>query len=51
VNLRCAQLFRNQAFLYLGGGLTAQSNVEEEWQETENKAKTLEKIFQLTSFT
>jgi isochorismate synthase len=51
VNLRCAQLSRNQAFLYLGGGLTAQSNVAEEWQETENKAKTLEKIFQLTSFT
>jgi isochorismate synthase len=51
VNLRCAQLFRNQAFLYLGGGLTAESNVEDEWQETENKAKTLEKIFQFTSFT
>lgn len=51
VNLRCAQLFQNQAFLYLGGGLTAESNVEEEWQETENKAKTLEKIFQFISFT
>lgn len=41
VNLRCAQLFSDRLFLYLGGGLTKDSNVEMEWQETENKAKTL----------
>lgn len=44
VNLRCAQLAENKAFLYVGGGLTNESNVEEEWDETENKARTLEKI-------
>lgn len=44
VNLRCAQLGRNQAFLYVGGGLTPASEVNAEWEETENKARTLEKI-------
>ncbi len=41
VNLRCAQLFKDQAFLYLGGGYTLQSIPEMEWIETENKSKTL----------
>ena len=44
VNLRCAQLAENKAFLYVGGGLTNDSKVEDEWDETENKARTLEKI-------
>ncbi|HIP32546.1 MAG TPA: hypothetical protein EYG86_07285 [Crocinitomicaceae bacterium] len=46
VNLRCAQLIDNQAYLYLGGGFTKDSVVEKEWQETENKAETLLKVFQ-----
>ncbi len=41
VNLRCAQLQENNAFLYLGGGFTPQSVPELEWQETENKSRTL----------
>ncbi len=41
VNLRSMQLIGNKALLYTGGGLTAASVVEKEWQETENKAKTL----------
>lgn len=41
VNLRCAQLQENQAYLYLGGGFTAQSVPELEWEETENKSRTL----------
>jgi isochorismate synthase len=44
VNLRCAQVIDNQLFLYLGGGYTKQSIPEMEWEETENKAKTLENI-------
>tara|TARA_B110000285_G_scaffold233265_1_gene306499 strand:- start:941 stop:1888 length:948 start_codon:yes stop_codon:yes gene_type:complete len=44
VNLRCAQLFGHNAFLYLGGGYTNDSIVENEWIETENKAKTLLKV-------
>lgn len=41
VNLRSAQLLNGQLFLYLGGGLTQQSVSEHEWEETENKSKTL----------
>ena len=41
VNLRCAEIIHNQAYLYLGGGFTKDSNIESEWIETENKAKTL----------
>lgn len=46
VNLRCAQIIDKQAYLYLGGGLTKDSVPEMEWQETENKAKTLLDILQ-----
>lgn len=41
VNLRCAQLINQDYFLYLGGGYTKDSEAEKEWQETENKSRTL----------
>lgn len=41
VNLRCAQIQKDAAYLYLGGGFTKDSVVEKEWEETENKSKTL----------
>jgi isochorismate synthase len=41
VNLRCARLTEDSACLYLGGGFTVDSDVEKEWEETENKARTL----------
>lgn len=41
VNLRCMQLFKNQAALYVGGGLTQHSMPKTEWLETERKADTL----------
>ena len=41
VNLRCCQIQNDKAFLYLGGGYTNQSIPEDEWEETENKARTL----------
>lgn len=41
VNLRCAQIFSNTLVLYIGGGITRQSVLDAEWQETEEKAKTL----------
>lgn len=47
VNLRCAQLFDKQAFLYVGGGYTIDSIPDLEWEETENKAQTLEKWMNL----
>lgn len=41
VNLRCCQFIDSKAYLYVGGGFTQESIPENEWQETENKAKTL----------
>lgn len=46
VNLRCCQLKRGAAYLYLGGGFTKDSIPEMEWDETENKSKTLLNILQ-----
>lgn len=41
VNLRSGQVIENQLYLYLGGGLTQHSISESEWDETENKSKTI----------
>lgn len=41
VNLRCMQVQGESAYLYLGGGLTVDSEGELEWNETCEKAKTL----------
>ena len=41
VNLRCAQFFENNAIIYVGGGITAESSPEKEWQETELKAEAI----------
>ena len=49
VNLRCAQMIENEAFLYLGGGYTLESIPELEFDETENKSKTLIKYMELVS--
>jgi isochorismate synthase len=46
VNLRCCQIQKGSAYLYLGGGFTKDSISELEWQETENKSKTLLNILQ-----
>ncbi len=41
VNLRCAQIKDNKARIYVGGGIVKDSNPEKEWQETQNKSKTI----------
>ena len=41
VNLRCAQYVEDEYFLYLGGGFTKNSEAVKEWEETENKSRTL----------
>ena len=41
VNLRCMELMKNTALLYVGGGITRDSNALNEWKETNYKAKTL----------
>ncbi|KOH44994.1 isochorismate synthase [Sunxiuqinia dokdonensis] len=41
VNLRCMEIMPDQYILYSGGGITARSVPEEEWEETNKKAGTL----------
>ena len=41
VNLRCLQFIDNKAVLYVGGGLTADSIPEKEWEEAYSKERTL----------
>ena len=41
VNLRCAVVSHRDVNLYVGGGITAKSNVQDEFKETEIKAETL----------
>jgi isochorismate synthase len=44
INLRCMQVFSNGYKLYIGGGITIDSDPELEWQETEMKSETLSLI-------
>ena len=46
VNLRCMQLVNKKAIIYVGGGITKDSNPEKEWQETVNKSKTMLSILE-----
>lgn len=41
VNLRCMQIKDQKAFIYVGGGITADSNALAEWLETSAKSQTL----------
>jgi isochorismate synthase len=41
VNLRCATIEKTQLTLYVGGGITAESNIKSEWEESQRKAETL----------
>lgn len=45
VNLRCLQCHANSSALYAGAGITADSVPELEWEETQNKMQTLQKLF------
>ena len=44
VNLRSLEFDSERYCIYVGGGLTTDSNPENEWQETVNKAKTLQRF-------
>ena len=48
VNLRCMQLRNTSASLYVGGGITAVSNPQDEWRETQLKAETLLRVLRTT---
>ena len=44
VNLRCMQLKDNKACIYVGGGVTKDSNAEKEWEETVAKTNTMLRV-------
>ena len=41
VNLRCLKYKRGEVAIYVGGGITEDSNPESEWEETVNKTRTM----------
>lgn len=44
VNLRCMQFLEDQMLLYAGAGITEDSNPTKEWNETEMKCETLNRV-------
>lgn len=44
VNLRCMQLNSNMASIYIGGGITIDSNPKKEWEETVSKAEVMKNV-------
>ncbi|UZO79521.1 chorismate-binding protein [Aquimarina sp. ERC-38] len=44
VNLRCMEIVQDQLNIYVGGGITAQSDPEKEWLETIHKSETMTKV-------
>ncbi|WP_165749610.1 chorismate-binding protein [Cellulophaga sp. Z1A5H] len=44
VNLRCMQLKDKKALVYVGGGITHESDPEKEWEETAAKSNTMLKV-------
>ncbi|RXP44850.1 isochorismate synthase [Lutibacter sp. HS1-25] len=44
VNLRCMQIVNSEISIYIGGGITAESNAEKEWDETVFKTEVMKKI-------
>ena len=46
VNLRCMKIDEGTARIFVGGGITRDSNPKEEWQETQNKMQTMLQVLQ-----
>ena len=44
VNLRCMQIDKAQAHLFMGCGITKDSIPEKEWEESKNKSATMKKV-------
>lgn len=49
VNLRCMQFRNGQAYLYVGGGITPQSDPQAEWEETREKSTTMLSLLDFSS--
>jgi len=44
VNLRCMEIAKDEAIIYVGGGITKDSIPEKEWEETVRKTATMKKV-------
>ena len=44
VNLRCMSIVDQTASIYVGGGITKESNPKKEWEETVSKSKTMRRV-------
>ena len=44
VNLRCMRIENQKATIYVGGGITKDSNAAKEWEETVSKALTMKQV-------
>ncbi|MFB1039347.1 MAG: chorismate-binding protein, partial [Polaribacter sp.] len=44
VNLRCMRIQNNKAAIFVGGGITKDSDAANEWEETVFKAKTMKRM-------
>ncbi|GGX28215.1 isochorismate synthase [Aquimarina muelleri] len=44
VNLRCMEFKKEKAVLYIGGGVTKDSDPQKEWEETVKKTETMKKV-------
>jgi isochorismate synthase len=44
VNLRCMKIVKDQAHLYMGCGITKDSNPTKEWEESINKSMTMKRV-------
>jgi len=44
VNLRCMRIEDNSAAVFVGGGITKDSNAAKEWEETVSKSKTMKRV-------
>lgn len=44
VNLRCMEIENNTISIYIGGGITLQSDPEKEWEETVSKTNVMKKV-------
>ncbi|MBL4643762.1 MAG: chorismate-binding protein, partial [Flavobacteriaceae bacterium] len=44
VNLRCMEINNTEVSIYVGGGITKESNSEKEWEETVAKSTIMLKV-------
>jgi isochorismate synthase len=44
VNLRCMQIKKDRIYIYVGGGITKDSDAISEWEETVHKTQTIKRI-------